>query len=322
MGSIKKKISVIIPIYNVEEYLPECLESVINQSYSQLEVICVDDGSTDNSRKICEYYARRDSRITVMHQKNSGVSAARNKGLEVCTGEYISMIDGDDFLEKEMYEVLVDLIEKDESIGISSCGYYMDYGHSSQPVTNKKKVPEKMMNTRKFLNYIYIRDIYGGVASYLPTRLFKAEIFKKTSAGTIRFSEDLSIGEDIYLAAQCFLKVKNSIHTSLPYYHYRKRSDSAMNNWEARLEILGPCIAYEKIINLYKTAGIRCKTVLYVKRFYVYHASLLLELALKKGDIERVKKLKTGIRKYLLAYVSTNIKSPSRVVGLIKLLMK
>ena len=100
------KISIIVPVYNVEQYLAECIESIRNQSLTDIEIILVDDGSPDNSGAICDDYARKDDRIRVIHKKNGGLSSARNAGLEVAIGEYIGFVDSDDWVDGEMYEVL------------------------------------------------------------------------------------------------------------------------------------------------------------------------------------------------------------------------
>ena len=99
------KISVIIPVYNVEKYLKECLDSVINQTLKDIEIICVNDGSTDNSLNILENYAKKDNRIIVISQKNKGLSGARNTGLKYCSGEYVSFIDSDDYVSKDLFEL-------------------------------------------------------------------------------------------------------------------------------------------------------------------------------------------------------------------------
>ena len=99
-----KLISVIVPIYNVEKYLTKCIESIINQTYKNLEIILVDDGSPDKSPIICDEYAKKDNRIKVIHKKNGGLSDARNYGMSLATGEYISFIDSDDYIDEEMYE--------------------------------------------------------------------------------------------------------------------------------------------------------------------------------------------------------------------------
>ena len=105
-------ISVIIPVYNVELYIKQCLDSVINQTYTDLQIIIIDDGSTDGSKAICEEYANRDSRMVFISQENAGVSSARNKGIEQATGEWISFVDADDWLELNAYEKILDYSNK------------------------------------------------------------------------------------------------------------------------------------------------------------------------------------------------------------------
>lgn len=106
----KIKISVIVPIYNVEQYLSQCLDSIINQTYTNLEIILINDGSTDNSEKICNQYKLLDPRIIVIHKTNGGLSDARNTGIKIATGDYISFVDADDFIDKNMYKKLIQLM--------------------------------------------------------------------------------------------------------------------------------------------------------------------------------------------------------------------
>ena len=117
-------ISIIIPVYNVEQYLSRCIDSVINQTYKNLEIILIDDGSTDDSGEICDEYALKDNRIKVMHKQNGGVSSARNEGLDISKGNYIGFIDSDDFIEKDMYEFLYDLLTKN-NCDISCCNKFI-----------------------------------------------------------------------------------------------------------------------------------------------------------------------------------------------------
>ena len=109
-------ISVIVPIYKVEKYLRKCVNSIINQTYKDLEIILVDDGSPDNCGQICDEYAEQDSRIIVVHQKNAGLSAARNAGLEKISGEYVAFVDSDDTIEPQMYETLLAMIKNGQEI--------------------------------------------------------------------------------------------------------------------------------------------------------------------------------------------------------------
>ena len=107
-----KKISVIVPVYKVEAVLKKCLDSIITQTYENLEIILVDDGSPDSSGKICDEYSKRDSRVKVIHKKNAGVAAARNSGLKVATGKYCTFVDSDDYIEPVMYQSMIQIAEE------------------------------------------------------------------------------------------------------------------------------------------------------------------------------------------------------------------
>lgn len=320
METTTGKISVIIAIYNVAPYLRQCLNSIVNQTYRNLEIICVDDGSTDESSTICDEYAAQDARVHVIHQKNGGSAAARNAGLDICTGDLISIVDGDDWLELTMYQTLVDLYS-DPSVDIAAGGYSMDYPDRYEVIENLQPVPEQPYPVRDFLYYIYRRDLYRGVASYLWNKLFPRRFFDGTVA-RIRFSLDLgSQGDDIYLAAQCFV-CANKIHYSpLPVYHYRQRENSAFQSAIGkRLDTLNHLHSYEKIIQLYEANNIPSEALDYVKRFYVYHAGLLLEYALKIGNTEKISILREKIRPYLSVYQKTNEDHPERYQWIYRLL--
>ena len=124
-------ISVIIPVYNVEKYLNECIDSVINSTYKDLEIILVDDGSSDNCPQICDKYACMDNRIKVIHKENEGLSSARNEGFNIANGDYISFIDSDDYISTNLYEIAVDIINE-QNCDIFSFGYYLKYGNKNK----------------------------------------------------------------------------------------------------------------------------------------------------------------------------------------------
>lgn len=220
----EKLISVIIPVYNVEKYIKKCLDSVINQSYKNLQIICVDDGSTDQSGKICDDYSRLDERVSVIHKKNGGSSAERNTGLEIEKGEYITFVDADDWLENNMYKFMIEKSEQTESgIDIVACSYNFAYEGKMEPANNRKKVPVYEMPVKQFLQYIYIRDDYREVASYVWNKLFKNDVINGRGSKT-RFDVTLgSSGDDILFAAECYMKAENIIY--LPYcgYNYLQR---------------------------------------------------------------------------------------------------
>lgn len=113
MNGIKSQISVIVPVYNVEQFLPKCLDSIIGQTYPNLQIILVDDGSTDGCGEICDEYARKDNRIKVIHQENSGTVKARNSGISLATGDYLAFVDADDYLPFDAYQELSAAIESE-----------------------------------------------------------------------------------------------------------------------------------------------------------------------------------------------------------------
>ena len=172
---MKPLISVIVPIYKVEKYLTICVDSLLHQSYGNLEIILVDDGSPDECPAICDQYQNKDNRIKVIHKKNGGLSDARNKGLDVATGDYVAFIDSDDWIEPDYLEKLLDPMEK-QKVDISICGA-VDY---------EEETGEKFPHEYGLLNGIYqttdIRENYIELRSYLGTywgKMFKKDIFCK-----------------------------------------------------------------------------------------------------------------------------------------------
>ena len=136
----KDLISIIVPVYNVEAYLDRCMESILKQTYKRLEIILVDDGSTDSSREKCDAYAKQDSRIKVIHKKNSGLSDARNAGLALATGDYIGYVDSDDWIEPDMYQSLYDACaEHDAELAV--CRYFREYQDRTEAGGTGKVVP-------------------------------------------------------------------------------------------------------------------------------------------------------------------------------------
>lgn len=118
-------ISIIVPVYNVKDYVEKCLDSICGQTYKNLEIVVVDDGSTDGSGEICDTYAQKDPRVKVIHRENRGVSAVRNEGLDIALGEYIGFVDGDDWIDSDMYEFLYELLIVNEA-DISVCSHYIE----------------------------------------------------------------------------------------------------------------------------------------------------------------------------------------------------
>lgn len=212
----EKLVSVIIPAYNIEDYIGRCLDSIISQTYKNLEIIVVDDGSRDHTGEILDNYAKKDRRIKVIHKENGGVSSARNKGIEAAEGDYIGFIDGDDLIESEMYKTLVDLLEE-ENADIAHCGYQMvfpdrvDYYHN----TGKKKI----QTTEEGL-----KDLLSGemIEPGLVNKLYKKELIKYC-----RLDETVKINEDLLMNYQLFKLSQKSVYYDITPYSYMIRSSSA-----------------------------------------------------------------------------------------------
>jgi len=212
-------ISIIIPIYNAEKYLPKCLDSVINQTYKNTEIILVNDGSTDSSGLICDEYALKDIRIKVLHKGNGGVSSARNTALKIAKGDYIGFVDSDDWIEPDMFQKLHELCVKYNS-EISMCGYY---SQSSDKV-NKSLIPlpqEGVLTREKAYEQVLIPGKFEG---FLWNKLFDTRLLKETN---ILFDENIHFCEDQLFVCKVLKYCKNISYTTNHYYHYIKNSSSA-----------------------------------------------------------------------------------------------
>lgn len=213
-----KKISIIVPIFNIEKYLSRCLDSILEQTYKNLEVILVDDGSVDNSGMIADKYARKDQRIKVIHQVNQGVSVARNTGIDLATGDYIGFVDGDDYIEPDMYEILMRIIEE-QQVDIAHCGYQMVYPSKTEFYYNtKEKI--KMNREEGVLELLRGRKVEPG----LWNKLYNAKLFEQ-----VRLPAGVAETEDLLCNFELFSFAKNSYFYDIAKYHYMLRNGSATN---------------------------------------------------------------------------------------------
>lgn len=209
-------ITVVIPIYNVEQYLKENLESVIKQTYTNLDIILVDDGSTDNSGFICELYARQDERITVIHKANGGLSEARNSAIQIAKGEYITFVDSDDIISKKMVEFLWYAI-KSCDCDISICGFSC-FRNTLPHTYDSEKYKNPIYLTGISAIELMFYQIHSDVsASY---KLYRTALFKD-----IKYPKGL-IFEDLATTYKLFLKSKKVAYIDTPLYFYRQRQGS------------------------------------------------------------------------------------------------
>ncbi len=204
-------ITVVVPVYKVEKYLAKCLDSIINQTYKNLEIILVDDGSPDNSGMICDEYAQKDDRIKVIHKENGGVAKARNDAIDIANGEYIGFVDSDDWVEPDMYEVLVNNIKK-YNADISMCGETI-YENGVVSIDNADgKVVEMDCNMAKK------ETVIGGSMGLIWNK-----IYKKNVVENVRFNSEYGCSEDLLFVYQCIANSNKIVLDNQSKYNYFRR---------------------------------------------------------------------------------------------------
>ena len=220
-------ISVIVPIYNIEQYVGFCIESIIKQTYTNLEIILVDDGSTDRCPALCDLYASKDSRIKVIHKANGGLVSARKAGVSIAKGEYIAHVDGDDWVEPTYYEKLVDVAVKNDA-DIVCAGYCRDFFEESVRCNDSfasglYQGAELDMLHRKMI--CFDEPYKVGITTYVWNKLFKASIAKDTQ---LSVDEVITIGEDAAVTYPAFLLANRVYISDDCLYHYRQREGSML----------------------------------------------------------------------------------------------
>lgn len=211
------KLSIIVPVYNVQSYLNRCISSIVNQTYRNLEIILVDDGSTDNSGKLCDSYALHDNRIKVIHKTNGGLSSARNAGLSVVTGHYIGFVDSDDYIEPNMYELLLESM-RGLHADIVCAETFIERG-------NHKKYHPRFKENCVFTHEEALNILLdGSLDTAVWNKLYKASLFKN-----LTFIEG-RIYEDVGFLYKVFDKANVVAYVNKPLYHYIKRKGSIVSD--------------------------------------------------------------------------------------------
>lgn len=221
MESQSEKISVIVPCYNVEKYLRRCLDSILAQIYQNFEVICMDDGSDDDTALICDQYAQRDERIRVFHIENGGVSAARNYALSVMDGEWFAFVDADDWIEPEYLQILYHNA-KEYHCDISACNFQ----RNTEYVLGSEKREEAPLlfetQRERVCNYIGEKDSMQGM---VWNKIYKASV-----CGHVSFNENIKINEDCLYTYDVMNECQRACYTPIPLYHWFQRTDSACHS--------------------------------------------------------------------------------------------
>lgn len=210
------ELSIIVPVHNCEKYIEKCINSILNQTFKDFELILVNDGSSDNSGKVCDYFKEADSRIKVIHQKNMGVSVARNVGLDISNGKYIGFIDGDDYIEKDMYEFLYSNIKKYEA-EVAICGI--------ENIFIKNDGSEKLIHQTSDFSGVKILNGEEAFSESLKSKIFSVnpvnKLFDKKLFEGERFPE-WKISEDAFIIPSILLKAKKVVcKADIKYYYVR-----------------------------------------------------------------------------------------------------
>lgn len=209
------RLSVIVPVYKVEKYIHKCVDSILNQTFKDFELILIDDGSPDNCSEICDEYAKKDSRVRVIHKENGGQSSARNRGLDIAKGEIIGFVDSDDDIEVNMYKNLIDYMDR-EKLDIVFCDVYL--------VRGDRVREQSMYSENKVLNNIQ------GLKDNLICKIDNAvwnKIYKKTIFNNLRFTEGI-VYEDVRIMYKVFSKSQKSGYLKQSLYYYYKRPNSTI----------------------------------------------------------------------------------------------
>lgn len=225
---MSKKISVVVPIYNVEAFLPRCIDSILNQTYKNLEVILVDDESPDRCGEICEEYRKKDNRIIVIHQKNKGLSGARNAGIDIATGEYIGFVDSDDYIEPDMYEKLYKQNEENGS-QIAICGRYYEFENGEKLIRYKEEAKTSVMSN---IDAIKRMNSFNSFDMAAWDKLYKLDIFDN-----IRYPQG-KLSEDYFVIYKLFEKAEKISFNPQPLYHYMQRQNSISRNKKINFDFI------------------------------------------------------------------------------------
>lgn len=210
-------VSVIIPVYNVQDYLVRCVDSILNQSYRNMEIILVDDGSMDSSPIICDELAKKDDRITVLHQSNGGVSLARNAGIDIAKGDFIAFVDSDDWVQPDMIEVMISRFS--DGVDIVRCAYrkYFDEKNTVD-VTDGK---ETILDSQDYLNLMFSDEALNSNCW--------CKMYRKSVIGGVKFPVSYKVGEDNYFNYQVVKNANKICISSKIVYNYFINKDSATN---------------------------------------------------------------------------------------------
>ena len=287
------KVSIIIPVYNTEQYLSRCIDSILGQNFTDFELLLIDDGSTDGSAKICDAYAEKDSRIRVLHKENGGVSSARNLGLKMATGDWICFVDSDDELLPDGLQVMADGISNEVSMVLAG---YHEYEDDRLTVdTSAMEVKGEVIDRNEALVMMYPSEdkVYMG---YSVAKLFNRELINRFG---VSFNEHIAIKEDTLFVVDYLCRNEKPVYfTSIPVYKYLKVSTGAMGSLTVSfnskyLTSFDAVIEMNRLVQKLPNLGRNLSNVAkyeVVNRCYLIYGHMLQNKAVDKTIISDMKK--------------------------------
>ena len=294
------KISVIVPVYNVEQYLSRCMNSIINQSYSDIEIILIDDGSTDSSGQICDDYARSDNRIKVIHKKNGGLSDARNVGLDVACGEFIAFVDSDDFIHKDMFNILLNKMNKYECDIVES-GFIKVY--ENQKINEEEFINDKeSIYNREEAMVSTIMDHH--CRNFVVNKLYKRKLWDGIRFPYGEFFEDVSTTYKVINKCSKLIKIEQPLYYYIQRYGSITNSDFSIKKLNDHIKALDEMMEF---IEIEQPNFIPITSIKYFSTIIYY----LQELIIYRKKVERsniiIKKISEGlVRSRYRNYLSFN----------------
>ena len=302
-------VSIIVPVYNVENYLRECIDSIVAQAYRNIEVILIDDGSKDSSGKICDEYADKDNRVKVIHKENGGLSEARNSGLEIASGDWIAFVDSDDYIDSDMYEILLKNLNNTDA-DLSMCALYDVYNNTPEAQVTNKETWElsseqaiKMVMEAKILSVTAVNKLY-----------------RKSLFSDLKF-EVGKIAEDAFIMVKLLDKCKKIVATNEKKYYYVHRENS-ITTQKFSTKFLNVIEAYEQNSNIILEKYPKLKDVAQTRMnwayFYVLDRLLLDD---NYNDKELENKLISYLKNHRKDILNDPLFTKGRKIGFITLLL-
>ena len=282
-------ISVIIPVYNVKKYLSKSIDSILNQTYKNLQILLIDDGSSDGSGEICDIYKEKDERIKVIHKTNGGVSSARNAGLKEAKGTYIYFMDSDDYVENDLIEKLYGLLISSNADSVCVNYYKVD---ENGVILNEKEYTNEMtiLNKKEVYKIVIESSSFSG---FLWNKLYKNSLVKG-----IYFNDKIHYREDLLFNCKYFQKANKIVYFDHPYCYYLQREGSVLNTKKFNKKMLSHIDVMEELINIY---NIECPEKTIELKYEILKICYNLKYRMKISNLDDEdynKKIDITIKKY------------------------